>query len=44
LIGFLKSYVTGVNKLRGMLETIMLGMFAASVAYFVGDVLEELLS
>ncbi|MFD2512401.1 VIT1/CCC1 transporter family protein [Pontibacter locisalis] len=42
VIGFLKSYVTGVNKFRGMIETLALGMIAAGVAYFVGDVLEGL--
>lgn len=40
-IGFLKSYVTQTNKLRGILETLLLGGIAAVLAYFVGDVLEQ---
>jgi len=41
LIGFLKSYVTGVNRWRGVLETLLLGALAAGVAFIVGDVLER---
>lgn len=41
VIGFLKSYVTGVNRWRGILETVVLGVLAAGVAFIVGDVLER---
>ena len=41
-IGFLKSYVTQTNHLRGILETLLLGGIAAILAYFVGDILEQL--
>jgi vacuolar iron transporter family protein len=41
IIGFLKSYVTGVNPWRGIAETIVLGALAAGVSYAVGDVLER---
>lgn len=43
IIGFLKTYVTETNRLRGILETLVLGAIAAAVAYFVGDVIEGLL-
>lgn len=42
-IGFLKSHVTETKPLRGILETLVLGAIAAAVAYFVGDVLEQLI-
>lgn len=41
-IGFLKSYVTQTNHIRGILETLLLGGIAAILAYFVGDILEQL--
>jgi len=41
-IGFLKSYVTQTNHIRGIFETLLLGGIAAVLAYFVGDVLEQL--
>jgi VIT1/CCC1 family predicted Fe2+/Mn2+ transporter len=44
VIGFLKSYVTNVSRIKGVVETVLLGALAASVAYFVGDVLEKLLA
>ncbi|WP_439882480.1 VIT1/CCC1 transporter family protein [Pontibacter sp. MBLB2868] len=43
VIGFLKSYVNRMNKIRGMLETFALGTIAAGVSYFVGDILEGLI-
>lgn len=43
-IGFLKTYVTQTSKLKGILETLVLGILAATVSYFVGDLLEGLLS
>jgi VIT1/CCC1 family predicted Fe2+/Mn2+ transporter len=41
-IGWLKSYVTSTNRLRGIGETLLLGVLAAAVSYFVGDLLEQL--
>ncbi|MER2996834.1 VIT1/CCC1 transporter family protein [Pontibacter populi] len=41
IIGFLKSYVTGVNRWRGVFETLVLGALAAGVSYAVGDILER---
>lgn len=43
-IGFLKSYVTQTSKLKGIIETLVLGIIAATVAYFVGDLLEGLIA
>jgi len=44
LIGFLKTYLTRTSKLKGISETLILGMIAATVAYYVGDILEALIS
>lgn len=41
-IGFLKSYVTESSHWRGMAETVGLGILAAIVAYYVGDLLERM--
>lgn len=43
-IGFLKTYVTETSKLKGILETLALGVLAAAVSYFVGDILEGMIS
>lgn len=43
VIGFLKTYVTETSKLKGILETLVLGALAATVSYFVGDVLEGII-
>lgn len=43
-IGFLKTYVTQTSKLKGISETLILGILAAIVAYFVGDVLEGIIA
>lgn len=43
-IGWLKSYVTEVNKWKSIIETLVLGALAALVAYFVGDILESLVT
>jgi VIT1/CCC1 family predicted Fe2+/Mn2+ transporter len=43
-IGFMKSYVTNASRIKGVAETLLLGALAASVAYFVGDLLEKWLS
>jgi len=42
IVGSLKSIVTEKNVLIGILETLLLGGIAASLAYFVGDLLEKL--
>ena len=44
VIGLLKSVVTQTNKLTGIAETLLLGMTAAGVAYYVGFFLERLIS
>ncbi len=43
-IGVLKSYVTETTIWKGVLETLILGIIAALVAYFVGDVLERIIA
>ena len=43
IIGYLRSYVTHTNKAKSILETLALGALAALTAYFVGDVLEQVL-
>ncbi len=43
-IGFLKSAITNTSRIRGILETLVLGGAAATLSYFVGDFLENLLS
>jgi VIT1/CCC1 family predicted Fe2+/Mn2+ transporter len=43
-IGFLKIYVRQTSKLKGILETLTLGVLVAMVSYFVGDLLEGIIS
>lgn len=43
LVGFLKTYVTETNRLKGVLETLLLGALAALVSYYVGDFLEGII-
>ncbi len=43
-IGYLKGLVTNTPKLRSILETLILGGTAATLSYFVGDFLEQLIS
>jgi VIT1/CCC1 family predicted Fe2+/Mn2+ transporter len=43
-IGFAKSYITQTSKIRSMLETLFLGGSAAILAYYVGVVLERIIS
>ena len=43
-IGFAKSYVTATSKVRGVLETLFLGGSAAVLAYYVGVILEKMIS
>lgn len=44
LVGFLKTYVTETNRLKGVLETLLLGVLAALVSYYVGDFLEGIIT
>ena len=41
IVGIFKTYVTETTIWKGVLETLLLGAIAATVAYFVGDVLEQ---
>lgn len=43
IIGFFKSKVTNTPIFKGIFETLILGGFAAVVAYFVGDILERII-
>jgi VIT1/CCC1 family predicted Fe2+/Mn2+ transporter len=42
-IGYLKALFTHKSLLRGIVETLLLGGIAATVAYFVGDILEKII-
>ena len=44
IIGFFKAYVNQTKSWKGVLETLLLGGIAAIVAYFVGDLLESIIS
>tara|TARA_B100000809_G_scaffold152035_1_gene149394 strand:+ start:28323 stop:29060 length:738 start_codon:yes stop_codon:yes gene_type:complete len=44
LIGYLKGVVTHKNKFHSVLTTILMGVAAALVAYYVGDFLEKIIS
>ena len=44
IIGLLKAYVNQTRFWKGILETLLLGGIAATVAYFVGDLLESIIS
>lgn len=43
-IGVLKSRVAQTSVLRGVTETLILGVIAASLAYVLGDILERLIA
>jgi len=43
-IGYLKGLVTNTGKIRSILETLVLGGAAATLSYFVGDFLEQMIS
>ncbi len=43
-VGLLKSHVAKTSKVRGVLETVVLGAIAAGVAYGLGSVLEGLIT
>ncbi len=42
-VGFLKSYVTETSRIKGVIETVLLGAIAAGVAYHIGDFLEKII-
>ena len=44
VIGYLKAHINGSSKFRAVAETIILGGIAAAVSYFVGDLLEQLIT
>ncbi len=44
IIGWLKTYVTQSSRVRGIAETLILGLIAAAVSYAVGDILESWIS
>jgi vacuolar iron transporter family protein len=44
VIGLMKSHVAETSKQRGVAETLILGVIAAAVAYFLGDLLESLIT
>lgn len=41
IVGWLKGIVNQTSALRSILETVGLGLLAAIVAYYVGDILEQ---
>lgn len=43
VIGYMKSFINRTSKIKGVAETLSLGAAAATVAYFVGDLLEKML-
>jgi len=43
-IGWVKSYIAKEPKLLAIAETLVLGAIAASVAYFVGNLLERVIN
>ncbi len=44
IIGGMKAYVTKTSITKGILQTVVLGVIAALVAYYVGDILEQLIN
>ncbi|MCP4122297.1 MAG: hypothetical protein GY751_11130 [Bacteroidetes bacterium] len=42
-VGYLKAHITQINKIKGTLETLVLGGLAAGMSYVVGDILEKLI-
>lgn len=43
-IGFLKALLTNTNKIKSIIQTLLLGSVAASLAYFLGHYLENLIA
>ncbi|MBT8254877.1 MAG: hypothetical protein HKN00_06745 [Flavobacteriaceae bacterium] len=44
IIGLLKAKVTETNTVKAVFETMTLGIFAATLAFFVGDFIEHLIT
>ncbi|MCH2233045.1 MAG: VIT1/CCC1 transporter family protein [Crocinitomicaceae bacterium] len=44
VVGYLKSYINETSLTRGIIGTLLLGVLAALVAYYVGDLLERLIT
>lgn len=44
LIGALKAFMTNKKYLKGIAQTLILGAMAAFVAYYVGDLLEQIVN
>jgi VIT1/CCC1 family predicted Fe2+/Mn2+ transporter len=44
IIGLLKSHVTETSKPKAVIETLMLGLVAAVLSYFLGDFLQRLIA
>lgn len=44
LIGWLKTFVTETSAWRGILETLLLGALAATLAYYAGNFLDRIIS
>ena len=44
IIGYLKGIITQVNKVKSSIETFLMGSIAASVAYYVGYFIEQLIT
>lgn len=42
IIGYLRGVVNHQNKLKSVIETLLMGVTAAFVAYFVGDFIEQM--
>ncbi len=43
-IGLLKTQVTKTNKVRAVVETLVLGALAAGFAFYIGDFLERVIA
>lgn len=44
IIGWMKAYVTETKVVKGIFETLILGAIAALFSYYVGDLIEGILS
>ncbi len=44
LIGAMKAYVTNKKYIKGIAQTLILGVIAAVVAFYVGDLLEQIVN
>ena len=44
IIGIIKSWITGLPLFKTVLQTLWLGLLAALVAYYVGDIIEQTIS